>query len=74
VKEQSHKQEMASLVQADFARLRARGVETTLAANREATEVHASPPEQLVVAERTTEDMPAAKSTDSWIIRLLRTR
>lgn len=31
MREQSHKDEMASALQADFARLRARGIETTLA-------------------------------------------
>jgi len=40
VRDQSHKDEMASALQADFARLRARGIETTLA-----------PPEPLAASE-----------------------
>jgi hypothetical protein len=34
VEEQSHKQEMSAAVRADFARLRARGVVTTIAAEK----------------------------------------
>jgi hypothetical protein len=54
VKEQSHKQEMSAAVRGDFARLRARGVETTIAPDEappEATEPASAPAEQATAAE-----------------------
>ena len=70
MREQSHKDEMSSLLQADFARLRARGIATTLAPAADETvepepadKASAEPPLPV------REPLPA----DSWLKRLLRT-
>jgi hypothetical protein len=44
MKEQSHKREMDAAVRADFARLRARGVATTIVTEPEETAVSPVPP------------------------------
>jgi hypothetical protein len=44
MKEQSHKQEMDAAVRGDFARLRARGVATTIVTEPEETTVSPVPP------------------------------
>jgi hypothetical protein len=70
MRDQSHKEEMSSLLQADFARLRARGIATTLApAADQAPEPEApvTPPVKPPAPVR--EPLPA----DSWLKRLLRT-
>jgi hypothetical protein len=70
MRDQSHKDEMSSLLKADFARLRARGIATKLAQPASET----STPEPLAEPsieppERTQESAPA----DGWLKRLLRT-
>lgn len=81
MKEQSHKEEMASLLKADFERLRARGVATTLApgqgvgAEREpepAAAVALTPelaPPPAPEGVRSTSGEPAAAG--GWLRRLL---
>ena len=81
MKEQSHKEEMSSLLKADFDRLRARGVASTLAPAEPAVEVEPDPPAQDPEAAPTTENVleleqpvleeqPAA-SSGGWFRRLL---
>ncbi|MFN8225028.1 MAG: hypothetical protein U0R50_17485 [Gaiellales bacterium] len=65
MKEQSHKEEMASLLRADFARLRARGVATTLAPGSTALvepEAEAAP---APAPESPVEVAPAPESAES---------
>jgi len=70
MREQSHKDEMSSLLQADFARLRARGIATTLApAADEAVEPEPSDKASAEPPLPVREPLPA----DSWLKRLLRT-
>jgi hypothetical protein len=71
MKEQSHKQEMSSLVQADFARLRARGVETRLAAATPSTQVEEPLPETPEMTERAVVS-PVPKPIGGWLARRLR--
>jgi hypothetical protein len=69
MRDQSHKDEMSSLLKADFARLRARGIATTLAqpaAEASAPEPLVEPPAEL--PEPAQESAPA----DGWLKRLLR--
>lgn len=65
---------MSNLLQGDFARLRARGVETTLAC-REFSAPSAPPPpvgpEQVVEADATP---TSAAPAEGWLKRLLGTR
>ncbi len=74
MREQSHKDQMASALQADFARLRARGIETTLAPQEPAAAseplgtaepptVAAAPIVPAVTPER-------ASSRPGWLARL----
>ena len=73
MKEQSHKQEMSSLVQADFARLRARGVETRLAARTAVTRSEEPQPETPAEAEIIVAS-PAPEPAYGWLARRLRGR
>ena len=71
MREQSHKDEMSSLLQADFARLRARGIATTLAPAADET-VEPEPADRR----RPSPPRPGAGQplpADSWLKRLLRT-
>lgn len=71
MRDQSHKEEMSSLLQADFARLRARGIATTLApAADQAPEPEAPATAPAEPAASVREPLPA----DSWLKRLLHTR
>ena len=76
MKDQSHKEEMSSLLKADFERLRARGIATTLAPPGEEAppqeaivEAPAEPPEPSVEPEPGVEPVQA----DGWLKRLFRT-
>jgi len=78
MKEQSHKEEMASVLKADFDRLRARGVATTLApmAPTEAPEpeVAVQDPESVenaVETARPVTEVAPPTSSGGWLRRLL---
>lgn len=69
MREQSHKDEMASALQADFARLRARGIETTLAPHEPPEPAVASEP--VVPADPVAATEPEAVSPPlGWLARL----
>lgn len=69
MRDQSHKDEMSSLLKADFARLRARGIATTLA--QPAAEQSEEEPavEPLAASQEPAADPEAA---NGWLKRLLR--
>lgn len=68
MKEQSHKDEMASALRGDFARLRSRGVATTLAPPAEAVAPEPEPDEVALPVE------PASAPGRPWIARFLGSR
>lgn len=69
MRDQSHKDEMSSLLKADFARLRARGIATTLA--QPAAEQSEEEPAVEPLAEPQEPAVDPAAS-DGWLKRLLR--
>lgn len=78
MKEQSHKDEMSSLLKADFERLRARGVATTLAPPAETpaeegplAEEHAPEPIAVMVAAEPDPIRGEPEVTGGWLRRLL---
>jgi hypothetical protein len=80
MRDQSHKDEMSSLLKADFARLRARGIATTLAqpaaeqSEDEAVEPLAGSGEESTVEPLAKSQEPAGdpEATNGWLKRLLR--
>lgn len=70
MREQSHKDEMASALHADFARLRARGIETTLAPHQPPPSA-SEPPVVVAVAPVVPALTPGvASSRSGWLARL----
>jgi hypothetical protein len=71
MRDQSHKDEMSSLLKADFARLRARGIATTLAQPTAEQSEEEPAVEPLVESQEPAVDPEAANH--GWLKRLLRT-
>jgi len=81
MKEQSHKDEMASVLKADFDRLRARGVATTLAPTQLVEELEPAAFAPDLESEETTENVlrpeqqageeTLVESDGGWLRRLL---
>lgn len=69
MREQSHKDEMASALHADFARLRARGIETTLAPHQPPPSV-SEPPVVAAVPIGPAVTPEVASSRPGWLARL----
>lgn len=69
MKEQSHKEEMASALRGDFARLRSRGVATTLSPPAETT----APPGELDAPASALQPLPPepVAPEQPWITRFL---
>lgn len=75
MRDQSHKDEMASALHADFARLRARGIETTLAPHQPPPSVSeplvsAEPPVAAAVPIGPAVTPEVASSRFGWLARL----